>query len=373
MTTPKTPNLNLYLPNFNDSPWHDEINDNFRSLDATIKSIFGIQGLLGEYLNSTAVTTGQRYFDVDAGFYYEAQSDFTTLAAPNTFAQERAAHPDRWEQLDASAAIQSATEAAASATAALASQTAAATSATNATNSATASATSATAAAGSATTASTKADEASTSATNAANSATEAANSASIINPSAYVQRAGDTMTGILNLIAPAADNDTLQAATTAFVNNKSIIKKVHVLDSGTDYATTSTTEVSLSDGFGFYPVSTTSRFLVFAYFYVVPRSSASSDDARADLRLSYYDSSLSQYIALLQNPIGLANVQPSNTPALFSYHSATFIADIDQSLKVFGTPADRIFLRLRGESGHVNTDVYVYSTQFAILEYENE
>lgn len=189
MSTPTTPNLNLYLPNFNDSPWHDEINDNFRSIDATIKSIFGIEGLLGEYKNSTAVTSGQRYFDVTAGFYYEAQSDFTTLASPNTFAQERTAHPTRWEQLDASAAIASAQNAANSAAAALASQNAASTSATNAATSETNAANSATAAA--------------TSETNAAGSATAAANSATqaaTFNPANYVAKTGDVMTGSLSV-----------------------------------------------------------------------------------------------------------------------------------------------------------------------------
>jgi hypothetical protein len=116
-----TPNLNLILPDFNLSPWHDEINANFRNIDATIKSVFGIDSLLGEYQNSTAVTTGQRYFDTSTGFYYEAQSDFTTLAAPNTFADERTAHPTRWEVLDAAEAINAAANALASANAAAAS------------------------------------------------------------------------------------------------------------------------------------------------------------------------------------------------------------------------------------------------------------
>lgn len=126
MTTPKTPNLYLYLPNFNLSPWHDEINANFRSIDATIRSLFGLTNLLGEYQNSTAVTTGDRYFDTTTGYYYEALSDFTTMASPNTFATERTTYPARWTLIDAAEALDAATNAAASATAAAASATAAA-------------------------------------------------------------------------------------------------------------------------------------------------------------------------------------------------------------------------------------------------------
>lgn len=126
MTTPKTPNLYLFLPNFNLSPWHDEVNANFRSIDATIRSLFGLTNLLGEYQNSTAVTTGDRFFDTTTGFYYEALSDFTTMASPNTFATERTTYPARWTLIDAAEALDAATNAAASATAAAASATAAA-------------------------------------------------------------------------------------------------------------------------------------------------------------------------------------------------------------------------------------------------------
>lgn len=102
----KTPNLNLNLPAFNLEPWHDLVNDNFRSLDATIRSIFGLTNLLGEYQNSTAVTIGQRYFDVTTGFYYEALSNFVTEPLPTTFAEERAAYPNRWAVLDAAQAFE---------------------------------------------------------------------------------------------------------------------------------------------------------------------------------------------------------------------------------------------------------------------------
>lgn len=128
----KTPNLNLHLPDFNNSPWHDEVNNNFRSIDAVIKSIFGLTSLLGSYQNSTAVTTSQRYFDETTGYYYEALSAFTTMASPNTFATERSTYPARWKLLDASEAFTAASDAETAAAAALVSQNAAATSASNA-------------------------------------------------------------------------------------------------------------------------------------------------------------------------------------------------------------------------------------------------
>lgn len=217
-----TPNLNLALPDFNNSPWHDAINGNFRAIDATIKSLFGITSLLGAYQNSTAVTTGQRYFDETTGFYYEAQSDFTTMAAPNTFADERTAYPTRWDILDAAEALDAAanaatsaanaatseTNAAASEAAAAASEAAAATSETNA-------GTSATAAAASAAAASTSEGNAGTSATNAAASASAAATSET--NAAASASAAATSKTGADNALSGAQTAQT--AAETAETN----------------------------------------------------------------------------------------------------------------------------------------------------------
>lgn len=111
MTT--TPNIKLNLPDFDISPWHDELNNNFRAIDAIFKSTFGIDGLLGIWLNSTIVTVGQRYFDTTNGFYYQVAVAHTTPAAPTTFAASRAANPTYWTPLDASAAIQAVADAAA--------------------------------------------------------------------------------------------------------------------------------------------------------------------------------------------------------------------------------------------------------------------
>ena len=183
----KTPNLNLNLPDFNNSPWHDELNDNFRAIDATIKSIFGLTSLLGSYENSTAVTLGQRYFDSVTGFYYEALSTFTTMPTPTTFAEERAAYPARWQLLDASAAIEAATNAATSANSALSS-------ATSASGNAIAAAASANSAATSATAANTSATNAEVAETNAAASAVDAAASAALIGGALHADQIGVTL-----------------------------------------------------------------------------------------------------------------------------------------------------------------------------------
>lgn len=176
--TNKTPNIALNRPNFNDSSWHDDINENFENIDAVLNAVSGITSLLGLYQNSTAVMTGQRYFDDTTFVYYQAQSNFTTMASPNTFATERATYPSRWVVIDAAAALNAATNAANSATAAAASATAAATSETNAGTSATNASTSETNAAASATAAAASATAAATSETNAATSETNAATSA---------------------------------------------------------------------------------------------------------------------------------------------------------------------------------------------------
>jgi len=119
MAKSKTPNLNLILPAFSQSPWHDDVNNNFRAIDAIINSLLGISFLKGVYTNTSQVNTNERYFDPSNGFYYQAQSSFITLNSPTTFAEERAAYPARWELLDASIAIDAATTAAIAASTAI--------------------------------------------------------------------------------------------------------------------------------------------------------------------------------------------------------------------------------------------------------------
>lgn len=216
-----TPNLNLNLPNFNNSPWHDDVNDNFRNIDATIKSVLGLDNLKGAYQNSTAVTSGERYFDTSTGFYYEAQSAFTTEAYPTTFATERANYPARWQPLDASEALNAASNAAASAAAAATSETNAATSETNAATSESNAATSASNASTSETNAASSATTASTAATNAAASETAAAGSAS--SASTSETNAANSATSASASATAAATSETNAATSETNANTSAI------------------------------------------------------------------------------------------------------------------------------------------------------
>jgi len=109
MTT--TPNIKLTLPEFDVSPWHDDVNNNFAAIDAIFKSTFGIEGLLGEWKNSTGMVVGDRYYDVAQGFYYECLVNHVSAAFPTTFAANRLSNPTYWKPLDASEAIQAVADA----------------------------------------------------------------------------------------------------------------------------------------------------------------------------------------------------------------------------------------------------------------------
>lgn len=101
----KTPNLALNTPDFDVSPWHDLVNNNFLMLDAIIHTMFGITNVKGVYANSTAVSAGERYVDAVTTEIYEVVVDYVTAPAPMTFSGERAANPTKWLLVDANAAL----------------------------------------------------------------------------------------------------------------------------------------------------------------------------------------------------------------------------------------------------------------------------
>lgn len=103
--TDYTPRLGLVLPDFNVSPWHDQMHQNFRALDAVIYTLIGLSRLKGPFVNSTAVVVGDRYFDDVSSAIYEVVTAYTTSALPQTFMQERTAFPTRWKLLETSAVL----------------------------------------------------------------------------------------------------------------------------------------------------------------------------------------------------------------------------------------------------------------------------
>ena len=90
-----TTNLHFSLVDFNVATWHDEVNDNFRSIDAILNAFTGLTGILGPWQNSTLYTVGQRVIDIDLDSLWEVAIQHTSAAA-GTFAAYRAAHPTHW-------------------------------------------------------------------------------------------------------------------------------------------------------------------------------------------------------------------------------------------------------------------------------------
>ena len=107
--------LSLNTPDFDVSPWHDELNENFEILDAVLYSLFGVSNLKGLYKNSTEVFEGDRYVDQTDGVIYEVVTTYVTDAFPTTFAEDRANNPANWIPVSIAAALDAAAAAEASA------------------------------------------------------------------------------------------------------------------------------------------------------------------------------------------------------------------------------------------------------------------
>lgn len=111
----KTNNIGLNRPDFDISPWHDELNENATIIDGVLFSLFGLTNIKGGWKPAITVIEGERYTDLTSGITYEALSSFTTLSLPNTFADERIVFPARWQVLNAAEAVNAAASSAASA------------------------------------------------------------------------------------------------------------------------------------------------------------------------------------------------------------------------------------------------------------------
>ncbi len=96
----KTPFIGLNRPDFNTSPWSDEMNANFSMIDETLRLLFGVVDFKGEWQNSINVTSGDRFFDSATNVFYRAVVTHVSAASPTTFAQDRAANPSYWILLE---------------------------------------------------------------------------------------------------------------------------------------------------------------------------------------------------------------------------------------------------------------------------------
>ena len=91
-----TPILRLVQPDFDQTPWDEDVNNNFAVLDAAYGKFIGIGGLTGAWQNATEYVIGQSAVDTANSTLWTCAVTHTSATSPTTFAQERVAHPSYW-------------------------------------------------------------------------------------------------------------------------------------------------------------------------------------------------------------------------------------------------------------------------------------
>lgn len=91
--------FNLNLPAF-DKPFYDEdLNDNFRVIDAVMSRYIAIFGVKGVWKNSTLYAVTDVAVDGVLGSLWKCLVAHSSPGAPVTFLASRTAHPDYWEEI----------------------------------------------------------------------------------------------------------------------------------------------------------------------------------------------------------------------------------------------------------------------------------
>lgn len=93
MTITYTANLHLAKPDFRSPDWADQLNNNADAIDAAIRNV--LMNVV-PWVNSTSAGIGQVFLDTVTGAFWICGVSHTTVVAPGTFAQERAANPTFW-------------------------------------------------------------------------------------------------------------------------------------------------------------------------------------------------------------------------------------------------------------------------------------
>lgn len=97
----RTTHLGLPLPDFDTTPWHDDVHEAFKLIDAVLYTLTGMSSLKGTWANSTSMVVGDRYLDDVTGEVYQCVVNHTSAAASTTFGQDRTANPTYWKLIDA--------------------------------------------------------------------------------------------------------------------------------------------------------------------------------------------------------------------------------------------------------------------------------
>lgn len=96
--TETTTNMGLKLVDFDTTPWHEDVNNNFRVIDSVVKTLTGVSGVSGVWTNATTVTVGQKWADPLNFNLWLCLVDHTT-ASTGSFESDRAANPTYWESV----------------------------------------------------------------------------------------------------------------------------------------------------------------------------------------------------------------------------------------------------------------------------------
>lgn len=92
-----TTNYNFKLIDFDIATWHDDEYDNWRAVDALLKTFIAAPNFEGVWANSIAYTVGQLVADSVDGNVYECLVGHTSAATPTLFSADRTANPSYWQ------------------------------------------------------------------------------------------------------------------------------------------------------------------------------------------------------------------------------------------------------------------------------------
>src|SRR5262245_62744931 len=105
MTLSYTRLFRLAVPDFQTEPWHAEFAQAMDSIDAALfTAIVGTN--VATWENSHDYKIGDIIIDPGTGTLFAAKVDHTSSPAPQTFANEIIAFPDRWQSFAVGAATQ---------------------------------------------------------------------------------------------------------------------------------------------------------------------------------------------------------------------------------------------------------------------------
>jgi len=90
-----TAHFRFQIPDFNQDPWHAELEAAIRAIDTAIYEALLVQNV-ANWANSTVYAVGSIVIDPATGLMWTCGVANTSSAAPTTFAQERVAHPTFW-------------------------------------------------------------------------------------------------------------------------------------------------------------------------------------------------------------------------------------------------------------------------------------